>query len=101
MEARQPSLEAPVVGVHVLHMDGALDAIADSLSGAEIDSLVCDTMGTGEGGIGGVGVGDQQRLRIEFRQKVPDQLGTFRAPRPVTASMVWPLRSRATRMQSR
>lgn len=74
METYQPLLETPVVGVQVLHMDGALGAVPDAFAGAELDGLVGDAMGTGEGGIGGIGVGDQQRLKIEFRQQVLDQL---------------------------
>ena len=56
-------------------MDGALGAFTDPLAGTEIDGLVCEAMGTGIGGIGGVAIGDQQRLGSEFRQQLPDQLG--------------------------
>ncbi len=75
MEARQPLLEAPVIGIHILDMDGAFCAGADPFSAAEIDRQVRDAMGMGEGWISGVAVGDQQRLGSESRQQVLDQVG--------------------------
>ena len=59
-----------MVGVDVLHVNNASRAGPDALPGAEINGLVRDAMGTREGRIGTVGVGDQQCLWIELRQQV-------------------------------
>ena len=68
METCQPLLEAPVVGIDVLHVDGALGTDPNAFAGADIDGLVRNTVDTGEGRIGCVGVGHQQHLRVESWQ---------------------------------
>jgi len=80
MKAGQPLPKTPVVGVDVLHVDGASGAGPDTLSGAEIDGLVRDAMGTREGWIGAVGIGDQQHLWIELRQQMPGQVHRLERP---------------------
>ena len=77
METGQPLLEPPMVGVHVLDVNGAVDGRAHPFACLKIDCLVRDFMIAGEGPVGGIGVGDQQRLRRQLRQKVLDELGCF------------------------
>lgn len=59
MKAGQPRLEAAVVGVHVLYVNGAIGAGAHPLAGLKIDRLVRDTVVAGERPLGGIGVGHQ------------------------------------------
>ena len=68
VKTRQPGAKSTVVSVDVLNVNGPIDAWTHAHACAQIHALVRDAVATGKGPVGGVGIGDQERLPVKFWQ---------------------------------
>ena len=81
VKAFNPLVQPAVIGIDVLNMEGTFDARA----GGQIDRFMADARFLGKVVVTGVGVADEQRIRVEHRRQAFTQLRFADRPFPARA----------------